>query len=157
MQNESTSLILHRGSGWLSGTVGAAPIAQKTRLGTLARGTLQPGVYRIFKAWGEHSARGIIAILRSGERAFVIEGGHTGSGARAVIIEGGRGGERSIIIEGVRSPGAHRSIIIEGGRGGSTRGFVIEGGRGASDNAIIIEGGLDWLTSLESGTLQVVG
>jgi hypothetical protein len=146
-----------------------ATIARRTHLGGAARSLLKPGTYQLLRAASEQEARGIIAILRGGERAIIVEGGKGAGGMRAIIIEGGRAGERGIIIEGGRAMGAQRGIIIEGGRvaqrgfiveggRGGQRGFIVEGGRGSNgDQAIIIEGSLDWLNALEAGTLTVTG
>jgi len=173
MATSMAELRLHRSSGWLSGRVGEAAIARRTRLDAGVQSVLKPGEYQLKVAKDSAEARGIIAILRTGERAIIIEGGHSSGSIRGFVVEGGRAGsERAIIIEGGRTAGSQRGIIVEGGRSGSARGFVVEGGRsaggdrgfvieggrtGPSARTIIIEGGLDWLTALEGGMLRVEG
>jgi hypothetical protein len=157
MTNATANLSFHLSSGWLSGTVGMATIARRTRVGDAARSLLQPGAYQLLRAANEQEARGIIAILRGGERAIIVEGSRNAGAFRAIIIEGSRSGARGIIIEGGRNLGAQRGFIVEGRRGGQ-RGIIVEGSRsGNADRAIIIEGGLEWLNALESGTLHVMG
>jgi hypothetical protein len=161
VEKSAASLRLHRSSGWLSGSVGNIAVARRTRVGSAAAKLLQPGQYQLRRALDGQAARGIIAILRGGERAIIVEGGRNAGVLRGIIVEGGKaaGEDRAIIIEGGRAAAGARGIIIEGSRVASgSRSIIIEGGRGsASERGIIIEGGIDWLAALEAGTLEIVG